>query len=109
MGRMDIWNVREMLARQDTGEHTYTDFFRSDELSLGLSIWPAGSVDTQQPHAEDEVYYVVAGRGQIQVGSDDEPVGPGSIIFVAAGVDHHFHDIEEALHVIVFWAPPHSR
>lgn len=30
--------------------------------------------------------------------------------FVAAGVEHRFHDIEEDLRVIVFWAPPrHSN
>ena len=28
---------------------------------------------------------------------------------VAAGVDHRFHDVEEDLRVLVFWAPPHGR
>jgi mannose-6-phosphate isomerase-like protein (cupin superfamily) len=104
---MDRFDVDEMLARRDRSAHTYEDFFRSEKLSLGLSIWPAGSVDTQQPHTEDEVYYVVEGRGRIQVGQEDRAVGPGTVVFVAAGVDHHFHDIEETLGVLVFWAPPH--
>jgi mannose-6-phosphate isomerase-like protein (cupin superfamily) len=33
-------------------------------------------------------------------------VGPGSIAFVAAGVDHRFSDVVEDLEVVVFWSPP---
>jgi mannose-6-phosphate isomerase-like protein (cupin superfamily) len=104
---MDGFDVSEMLARREQGAHTYEDFFRSDKLSLGLSVWPAGLPDEQRPHAEDEVYYVVEGRGRIQVADEDRAVDPGTVVFVAAGVDHHFHDIEETLGVLVFWAPPH--
>jgi mannose-6-phosphate isomerase-like protein (cupin superfamily) len=104
---MDIFNTAELLAQRDPTTHTYEEFFRGDELSLGLSVWPAGTVDNQQPHAEDEVYYVISGRGRIRVGEEDQPVRAGSVIFVGAQVAHHFHDIDESLHVLVFWAPPH--
>lgn len=104
---MDIFDIPDLLAERDPLVHTYEEFFRGQELSLGLSVWPAGTVDNQQPHAEDEVYYVVSGRGQIRVGEEDQAVHAGSVIFVAAQVPHRFHDIEESLHVLVFWAPPH--
>jgi len=51
---------------------------------------------------------VVRGRGAIRVADEDRPVRSGSLIFVAAGVEHRFHDIEEELRVLVFWAPPHT-
>ena len=38
-------------------------------------------------------------------GSEDEAVGPGTIIFVAADVEHRFYDIAEELTVLVFFAP----
>jgi mannose-6-phosphate isomerase-like protein (cupin superfamily) len=41
-------------------------------LSLGLSVWPAGLPDEQRPHAEDEVYYVVEGRGRLQVADEGQ-------------------------------------
>src|SRR5438034_11579253 len=104
---MDVFDAAELLAGRDLGEHTYAEFFRADTLSVGLSVWPAGTIDGQQPHAEDEVYYVVAGRGQIQVARESHAVQAGSVIFVAAGAEHHFHAIEETLKVVVFWAPPH--
>lgn len=93
---------------RDEQNHGYIDFFASEKLSVGLSVWPAGTVDRQRPHREDEVYYVIGGRGAIEVAGEDRPVKAGSLVFVAAEVEHHFHDIEEDLRVLVFWAPPHT-
>ena len=93
---------------RDADGHGYVDFFASDKLSVGLAIWRQGKPDRQQPHLEDEVYYVISGRGAIQVAGEDRPVKPGSLVFVATGVAHHFHSIEEDLRVLVFWAPPHK-
>ncbi|MEA2324319.1 MAG: hypothetical protein QOD81_4169 [Solirubrobacteraceae bacterium] len=105
---MEAFETSELVAAQHRpGEHTYTDFFRREMLSLGMSVWPAGGEDTQQPHAEDEVYVVMAGRGQIRVAGEDRPVQAGSIVHVATGVQHRFHSVDEDLHVLVLWAPPH--
>ena len=58
------------------------------------------------PHTEDEVYYVVEGKGMIQVGAEDRTVAAGSTAFVGAGVEHRFHSIAEDLRILVFWSPP---
>jgi mannose-6-phosphate isomerase-like protein (cupin superfamily) len=106
---MDAFETAELVAAQDRpGEHTYVDFLRKEMLSLGMSVWPAGGEDTQQPHTEDEVYVVMAGRGQIRVDGEDRPVKAGSVVYVGAGVEHRFHAVEEDLHVLVFWAPPYG-
>ncbi len=93
---------------RDADGHGYVDFLSSQKLSVGLAVWPAGSTDRQRPHREDEVYYVISGRGQIRVAGEDRAVKPGSLVFVGTNVEHHFHDIEEDLRVLVFWAPPHA-
>jgi mannose-6-phosphate isomerase-like protein (cupin superfamily) len=103
---MNAFDVGELMRGQTRAGHSYSDFFRSARLSLGLAIWPVGSVDTQQPHPEDEVYYVVEGRGRLRVGDEGREVRPGTLVYVAAGVEHRFHDVEEDLKVLVFWAPP---
>ena len=82
------------------------EVLRSELLSVGLYILPAGGTDDQTPHDEDEVYYTVRGRAKLRVGSDDHPVQPGSLLFVAANAVHFFHDISEELILVVFWAPP---
>ena len=52
---------------------------------------------------------MISGRAKIGVAGEDRDVKPGSVVFVATGVEHRFHDIEEDLRVLVFWAPPHAR
>jgi mannose-6-phosphate isomerase-like protein (cupin superfamily) len=103
---MDAFTAGELLTRLDPGRHDFAEFFRSSTLSLTVAHWPAGSVDDQQPHTEDEVYYVVSGQARLSVANEEVQVGAGSIAYVAAGVEHRFHDIVEDLRVIVFWAPP---
>jgi mannose-6-phosphate isomerase-like protein (cupin superfamily) len=95
------------LARLATDRHDVAEVFRSPSGSLSLTVarWPAGSVDDQRPHTEDEVYYVAAGRANLTAAGETVRVGPGSVAFVAAGVEHHFEDIAEDLEVLVFWSP----
>jgi quercetin dioxygenase-like cupin family protein len=55
------------------------------------------------------MYYVVRGRARIQAGSEDHAVSEGSVIFVAAGVEHRFYEIAEELTVLVFFAPAETE
>jgi mannose-6-phosphate isomerase-like protein (cupin superfamily) len=103
---MDAFDLPDLLRRQGAHGSPYLEFLRSDALSVGLYVLPAGGHDPQQPHGEDEVYYVAQGSATIHVGGEDRPVRPGSVVFVAAGVDHRFHSITQALAVVVFFAPP---
>jgi mannose-6-phosphate isomerase-like protein (cupin superfamily) len=95
-----------IAAARAAGDGYAPALLRSDLLSVGLYILPAGGVDDQEPHAEDEVYYAVRGRSRFKVGDEDHPVQPGSLLFVPATIDHRFHDIKEELILVVFWAPP---
>jgi mannose-6-phosphate isomerase-like protein (cupin superfamily) len=103
------FELSELDPVRDADGHGYLDLLASDLLSVGYAVWPAGGIDRQQPHGEDEVYHVVSGRGSIRVAGEDRPVGPGSVVYVAARTEHRFHSIEEELRVLVFWAPPHRR
>lgn len=102
---MQAFELSTLQQQRRQGDGPWLEFLRVPTLSLGLYELAAGSTDHQQPHSEDEVYYVVSGRGQIQVDGEDRPVGAGSIIFVAAHVPHHFHTITADLSVLVFFAP----
>jgi mannose-6-phosphate isomerase-like protein (cupin superfamily) len=82
------------------------EVLRSELLSVGLYVLPAGGMDDQTPHSEDEVYYAVRGRAMLRVGAEDHEVEPGTLLFVPAMAVHFFHDISEELILVVFWAPP---
>jgi mannose-6-phosphate isomerase-like protein (cupin superfamily) len=106
---VDAFEIDELIERQASGESRYLEFLRVPDLNAGLYVLPAGADDTQQPHDEDEVYYVLDGRASIVVAEETRPVAPGSVVYVAAGVDHRFIEIEEELRVLVFFASGSER
>jgi mannose-6-phosphate isomerase-like protein (cupin superfamily) len=103
--RVDSFELSQLLSRHQQAGRLYLEFLRVPSLSLGLYVLPAGGSDPQGPHAEDEVYHVLRGRGFFRKGDEDFPVGQGSIVFVKAGVVHRFHTITEDLTILVFFAP----
>ena len=102
---MDIYGLEQLQAARSAAGRLYHEFIRTHDLSVGLYELPAGGVDPQGPHTEDEVYYVISGRATITVGAEEQPVGSGSVIFVAADVVHRFHDITADLTILVFFGP----
>lgn len=76
----------------------------SAALSLATYSIPAGGTDDQEPHAEDEVYVVQAGRATLVTASGTVPVEPGSVVYVPAGEEHKFTDITDDLAVVVVFA-----
>ena len=106
---MEIFTLDAVIAEQATAGIEYLQFINAGSLSLGRYALAAGAVDTQTPHEEDEIYYVISGRARIEVAGEIATVAPGSIIFVGARVPHHFFDIAEDLSVLVVFAPEHRR
>ncbi len=102
---MDAFEIGDLVERCQRSDNAYLEFLRVSSLSAGVYMLPAGSLDPQQPHASDEVYYIVQGRAQIKVRDEDRPVGPGAVVYVKAGDEHRFHSIAEDLTILVFFAP----
>ena len=80
----------------------------SDDLSLGTYCIPAGGLDDQTPHTEDEIYVVRSGRATLRTETGTAEVGPGSVIFVPARETHTFTDVTEDLALVVIFAPPYG-
>lgn len=97
--------VADARRERERASDLYHEFLRVPAMSAGLYELAAGAEDPQEPHTEDELYYVVSGRAIITVASEEIPVAAGSLVYVPANVAHRFHDITEALSVLVFFAP----
>jgi mannose-6-phosphate isomerase-like protein (cupin superfamily) len=102
---MDAWELHELEAARVASGRLYHEFISVPDLSGGLYVLEAGATDPQSPHTEDELYVVMSGRGSVTVAGEDRPVMAGSVIFVAAGVEHRFHDIDERLVLLVMFGP----
>jgi mannose-6-phosphate isomerase-like protein (cupin superfamily) len=95
----------EMRTVPAASSQPYQEFLRSRDLSVGVYRLQPGSTDSQQPHNEDELYYVVAGRARFTSQNETVEVEPGLCLFVPARERHQFHDIVEALEVLVVFGP----
>ena len=102
---MDAFELAQLITECSQSGSEYLEFIRKPSLSVGLYMLSAGAIDQQEPHTEDEVYYIVSGRGSIQVDKESRPVEAGSVVFVQANVEHRFHTITEDLTILVFFAP----
>lgn len=102
MEQFTLAGVRRLRAEENT---LYHEFLRVPTMSVGVYELGAGDEDPQEPHTEDELYYIVSGRATLQVDETAIPVEAGSLVYVPAHVAHRFHTITEALTVLVFFAP----
>lgn len=103
-----LFTSAEIEQSRAQNKRPYLEFLRVPSMSAGLYVLAAGAADQQKPHREDEMYYVVRGRARFRAGTEDKAVSAGSILFVAAEVEHRFYDIAEELAVLVFFAPAES-
>jgi mannose-6-phosphate isomerase-like protein (cupin superfamily) len=98
--------MSSLVAESERDSQRWRQFLRVPSLSMGLYRLQAGQADEQQPHTEDEVYFVISGRASFWAGGQEQAVAPGSVIFVERAVEHRFVDIKEDLTYLVFFAPP---
>lgn len=88
-------------------KNRYAEHLCVPALSIGTYSIPVDGVDDQVPHFEDEVYVVTAGRATYTGGAfGNVAVGPGTVLYVQAGQEHRFIDVEEDLAMVVVFAPP---
>ena len=105
MGYKHFWQISSLEEQRGKTGKRYLEFLRIPAMSAGVYALAAGATDTQSPHQEDEMYYVVRGKARMKVGAESQPVSAGSVIFVEARAEHRFYDITEELVVLVFFAP----
>jgi mannose-6-phosphate isomerase-like protein (cupin superfamily) len=106
VGFFEVGDVDADRARRGS---PYLEFLRVPSMSAGLYVLPAGGTDSQVPHQQDEMYYIIRGKGRMSAGTEDREVGGGALIFVAAEVEHRFYAIEEDFEIVVFFAPAESE
>ncbi|MEJ2090326.1 MAG: cupin domain-containing protein [Gammaproteobacteria bacterium] len=86
------------------GERTARVFHRGTlDVVLSLPLPP----NEQTPHTQDEIYAIIRGRGVLVHDGRRDSFESGDLLFVAAGVEHHYEDFSEDLALWrVFYGPP---
>jgi mannose-6-phosphate isomerase-like protein (cupin superfamily) len=103
--RIDVEAVKSRLA---AGSGGYEIVHESPGLEVAFYTLVAPEPDRQQPHADDELYVVLDGRGTLEVEGEQVPLKEGEAVFVPAGAEHRFVGYEN-LSVLVIFARPHQQ
>ena len=99
------FDLARLAEVQRLAPRRYHEALRTAQLSVGLYRLRRGEEDQQRPHAEEELYLVLEGRGRFRMGDQDYPAEPGALLLVPARVEHAFHSITDDLLLLVFFAP----
>src|SRR6202012_1552163 len=106
MAGYQSFSLDAVKAAQSSPAAAYRESLRRPGFSMGLYLLPAGGQDAQHPHSADEVYIIQHGRAQLEVEDEIIDAGPGDVISVDRGRDHHFLNIREDRAVLGIFTPP---
>jgi mannose-6-phosphate isomerase-like protein (cupin superfamily) len=99
MGALDIEGVKRRLEAANGG---YEIVHTSPGLEVGVYVLVAPEPDHQSTHADDELYVVLDGRGELTVEDETIPLAEGQSAFVPAGASHQFTGYEELSVLVIF-------
>ena len=102
---MGAIEVREAQRRLEAAGGGYEIVHESAGLELGVYVLVAPEPDRQQPHEDDELYFVLEGRGTLDIAGDRVDLVEGQAAFVAAHVEHRFAAYESLALLVVFRRP----
>jgi mannose-6-phosphate isomerase-like protein (cupin superfamily) len=98
------WGLtKEIIAPQTVG---------SKRVKVKITEYLPGYSHTLHVHPnQEEVIYVLSGRGVTESRGHRREIGPGSVVFISAGEPHANFNLSdsEALKVIVIKAPPEDE
>src|SRR5436309_270945 len=96
--QLDIQGAKSRLLEAGGYEIVH----QSPGLELGVYVLVAPEPDRQQPHADDEIYVVLEGRGTLEVEGEPVELAEGDAVFVEAGAEHRFTSYEQLSVLVLF-------
>ena len=113
---MDIINIGDVepFTTKDGSEIRELLAYRNsciEQQSLAEARLPVGAATTGHRHMKtEEIYYVLEGTGQMQLGAEQRTVGPGDAIAIPPGVFHQITNTgENVLKFLCCCAPPYEH
>ena len=82
------------------------------KVKVKITEWLPGHVHKKHVHPDqEEVIFVLSGKGMAQTQEEKREIGPGSVVFVGAGEQHTTWNLNDAesLREIVIKAPPEDE
>jgi mannose-6-phosphate isomerase-like protein (cupin superfamily) len=88
---------------------TIRELWHTDAQSLAEASLEVGQATARHYHAaSEEIYFVLEGRGRIELDGDLREVGPGDAVLIPPGAWHQI-TAEEPLRFLCCCAPPYAH
>jgi mannose-1-phosphate guanylyltransferase len=102
MTRISTTDLFERFEAELDRQHY--EVLNEDSMTVEVGRYATGTAEPKNPHTGDEIYYLIAGSGMARVGDETYPVEAGDVVFVEAGLEHDFFDIEEEITTLIVLA-----
>jgi len=81
---------------------------QAENMSFGVADFPPNAHAPAHDHAAaEEIIYVLTGRGEIYFDGVPEPVQPGTVAYVPAGVEHSVNNTsDQVMKIVYIFSPP---
>ena len=74
--------------------------------TMSVELYAPRGHDPQAPHAQDELYFIHAGTGELIIDQERHRFEPGTAFFVPAETPHRFENFSADFATwVVFWGP----
>ena len=95
-----IFTVEEMLAKlplpaNEKWKDGVWDVEPFKKGNVSLIFFAPRGIDYQTSHDEDELYFIVRGKGELIINDERFTCEVGDTFFVAARVPHHFENFTD--------------
>lgn len=101
---MKDWLISKDYAEEilEQSDKPFAELMRHGTMTVEL--YRPEKLDLQQPHKQDELYFVISGHGIFHKNGEAMPFKAGDVIFVEAGLEHRFENFtDDFATYVVFW------
>ena len=97
------YDLTTYLEKIENSGSYFSTFIDKASLAAGVLLLEPGDEDTQTPHENDEIYFILSGDGFLKIKNKDYEISKNKLFFVAKNVKHFFHGNTEELKVLYFF------
>lgn len=99
MSHSKIFDLDTFLSNLPKSRY-FIDVMETPTMAVGIINLKKDQKDTQHPHTSDEIYYVISGKGTIEIDGIKNEVNAGKIIYIPKKIHHSFDAISNELIVL---------
>jgi mannose-6-phosphate isomerase-like protein (cupin superfamily) len=99
-----VFDVNKYIEKIKKSDNCFHTFINNENLSAGVLVLKPGEEDIQEPHDNDEVYFIIKGNGFLKIKNKDYGISENKMYFVEKNVPHFFHGNSKKLIVLYFFS-----